>query len=196
MKNSAGKKVSRSVGQTSLRQNNPVISILGGLPSFLPERIANNVGRPPENLIRSWRDRVILIAAEFRARVSIVLQREKDWKWEERSKWSKRENRWRDSEVREQKPSNLTKTRSSVRGTWCEISRLSLQDRFLSWFLTPESGEGWVTRFLVCFFFSRLSLSFLRRTASGWASSFHHCQRVVPLGNGNFVGILWISSGK
>jgi len=32
------------------------------------------------------------------------------------------EKGWRDSEVREQKPSNLTKTRSSVCGTWCEIS--------------------------------------------------------------------------
>jgi len=41
---------------------------------FLPQRITNNVGHPPENLIRSCRDRVLPIAAKFRARVSIVFQ--------------------------------------------------------------------------------------------------------------------------
>lgn len=51
------------------------------------------------------------------------------------------EREWRDSEVREQRPSNLTKTRSFVRGTWCEISWLSMEDHFLPWFLTPERME-------------------------------------------------------
>jgi len=51
------------------------------------------------------------------------------------------ERGWRDSEVRKQKPSNLTKTGSTVHGTWCEISWLFLKDRFLPWFLTPEGVE-------------------------------------------------------